>query len=340
MRHWMKAAGVSIALLTGSIAPAGAATLDEVIAGAKKEGAILWYDSLPAEQGNAILQAFQKEYPFITKIEYLEVPGSAKMARIAQESRAGGPTADVSINNAAAAQEHIGQGFVTEIDWKALQVPVSADLTPDKYMIAATTSTYVLVYNTNKVKESEVPKNYEEMIDPKWKKRIGTWSRAITFVTFDSVWGQEKTTEYVRSFAKLEPQLFRSTYTIAQAVGAGEIDLGYTIYHTALPTLEKGAPIKFVFLEPVPLSMLYATALKHGKNPNAAKLFLKWLGTTNGALAYEKQAQRGNYLVPETATAKMLKGKKLAFDTAQQEIEKAARYNKMEGDFNKILSGR
>jgi iron(III) transport system substrate-binding protein len=262
------------------------------------------------------------------------------MARLSQESRAGGPTADVSINNAAAAQEHISQGFVNEIDWKALGVPVSADLTPDKYMIAATTSTYVLVYNASKLKEADVPKTYEELVDPKWKKRIGTWSRAITFVTFDAVWGQQKTTEYVRQFAKLEPQLFRSTYTIAQSVGAGEIDLGYTIYHTALPSLEKGAPIKFQFIEPVPLSMLYATSLKYGKNPNAAKLFLKWLGTTNGALAYEKVAQRGNYLIPETATAKMLAGKKLAFDTAQQEIEKAERYNKMETDFGKILSGR
>ena len=76
----LRQGGAVLAVLAlAALSPARAETLDDVIAGAKKEGAILWYDSLPAEQGNAILQAFQKDYPFVAKAEYLEVPGSAKM---------------------------------------------------------------------------------------------------------------------------------------------------------------------------------------------------------------------------------------------------------------------
>jgi hypothetical protein len=36
----------------------------------------------------------------------------------------------------------------------------------------------------------------------------------------------------------------------------------------------------------------------------------------------------------------MLAGKKLAADTAQQEIAKADRYTKLEGEYGRILAGR
>jgi hypothetical protein len=52
INNWAVGLALSAAL---GMSSAGAQSLDEVIAGAKKEGAILWYDSLPAEQGNAIL---------------------------------------------------------------------------------------------------------------------------------------------------------------------------------------------------------------------------------------------------------------------------------------------
>jgi len=320
--------------------PAAAETLEEVIAGAKKEGAILWYDSLPREQGERILKEFQKDYPFVSKLEYLEVPGAQKAARVTQELRAGGPTADVLIDLPSSIQNYIDAGFAVKIDWKGLQVPVSASLTPSDYISAVTTPSYGLLYNTNKVSDAEVPRSWEALVDPKWNKRLGTWARANVFVSFVPLWGEEKARAYIRRFADLQPRLFRSTYTAAQAVGSGEIDIALTIYHTALPTVEKGAPVKWIYLDPTPVALLYGVILKYGKNPNSAKLLLKWLGTKNGALAYEAIAQRGNHLVPETKTAQMLKGKTLAYPDAQKEIKEAALYNRLEAEYGKILSGR
>jgi len=336
----------AMAMAVAALLPAVAATSakaesrDDIIAAAKKEGAILWYDSLPRDQGEAILRDFQKEYPFVTDIEYLEVPGSQKIARITQESRAGGPTADVVINNAAGQKEHYDNGFLLDVDWAALGVKTSPAMTPTPYMIATAVSIYGLLYNTDKLSADEAPKSWDELVDPEWKGRIGPWARALGLVQFETVWGQEKTEEYVKAFAKLDPKLYRSTYTIAQSVGAGEIDLAFTIYHTALPTVDKGAPVKFVFLDPTPVSVLYASPLKYGEHPNVAKLFLAWLSTKNGALSYEAVAKRGNYLVPETETAKMLEGRTLAVDPAEEEIAQAAHINEMEGKYARILAGR
>src|SRR5690606_23684443 len=201
---------------------AAAESLDEIKAAAAKEGKVVWYDSLPRAQGDAILAEFQKAYPEIKTVEYLEVPGAAKTARITQESRAGGPTADVTLDRPAAGMRHQAAGFVEAVDWKALGVETSKERTPNQYLIAITAPVYGVLYNTNKVKEAEAPKSYEELVDPKWAGRAGTWARAIAFVILSADWGEEKTDAYVKKLAALKPKLYRSTYAAAQSVGAGE----------------------------------------------------------------------------------------------------------------------
>ncbi len=319
---------------------ARAQTLDEVKAAAAKEGKVVWYDSLPRAEGDAILAEFQKAYPFIKTAEYLEVPGATKTARITQESRAGGPTADVTLDGPASGMRHASSGFLSPVDWKALGVEGSKERTPNEYLIAITTPLFGMLYNTNKIPEAEAPKTYADLVDPKWAGRVGTWSRAIGFVIIAADMGEEKTTDLVKKFSALKPKLYRSTYAAAQSVGAGEVDIIFGIHHTSIPTIEKGAPVKWVFLEPVPVGPLYGVLLKFGKNPNAGKLLLAWLGSKEGALAYEKVARRGNPFIPETETSKMLKGRKISMFDVDTEVAKTDWYNALEATYGKMLQGR
>jgi iron(III) transport system substrate-binding protein len=332
----------ALALAATALAPvAGSAeTLDQIKAAAEKEGKVVWYDSLPRDQGDAILKEFQKAYPFIKIAEYLEVPGAAKTARITQESRAGGPTADVTLDGPAADMRFQAEGFVEAVDWKALGVETSDERTPNKYLIAITAPLFGVLYNTNKVSEAEAPKTYDELVNSKWAGHAGTWSRAIGFVILNADWGEEKTDAYVKKFAALKPRLYRSTYAAAQSVGAGETDVIFTIYHTALPTIEQGAPVKWKFLEPVPVSALYGVLLKYGKNPNAGKLLLKWLGSDEGALVYEKISKRGNPFIKTTETAKLLAGKKVSMFDPETEVKKSKWYNEKEAAYGKWLQGQ
>jgi iron(III) transport system substrate-binding protein len=328
------------ALAVAAAGPASAETLDDVKAAAAKEGKVVWYDSLPRAEGDAILAEFQKAFPIIKSAEYLEVPGAAKTARITQESRAGGPTADVTLDGPASGMRHAESGFLHKVDWKALGVETSKERTPNEYLVAITTPLFGILYNTNKVKDDEAPKTYEELVDAKWAGRTGTWSRAIGFVILAADLGEEKTTDLVQKYSALKPKLYRSTYAAAQSVGAGEVDIVFGIHHTAIPTIEKGAPVKWRFLEPVPVGPLYGVLLKHGKNPNAGKLLLAWLGSKEGSLAYEKVAKRGNPFIPETETSKMLKGKKISMFDVEAEVAKAQWYNDLEAKFGRMLQGR
>jgi iron(III) transport system substrate-binding protein len=335
-------ASIFVAFAVGAVSAerSAAETLDQVKAAAAKEGKVVWYDSLPRAQGEAILHEFQKAYPFIKDAEYLEVPGAAKTAKVMQESRAGGPTADVILDGAASGMRNVSLGFVLPVDWKALGVAMSKERTPNKYLIAITAPLFGMLYNTNKVKESEAPKTYADLLDKKWQGRVGTWARAIGFVIIAADWGEDKTTDYVKKFAALKPRLYRSTYAAAQSVGAGETDIIFAIYHTSLPTIEKGAPVKWRFLEPVPVGPLYGVLLKYGEHHNAGKLLLAWLGSKDGAIAYENVAKRGNPFIPETKTAQMLKGKKLAMFDPETEVAKAKWYNALEAKYGRMLQGK
>lgn len=332
-------ATASAATLLGT-GPAAAQALAELRAGAAREGKVLWYDSLPRDQGETILKEFQKAFPEVKTAEYLEVPGAQKTARLTQESTAGGPTADVNIDAASSAMGFAAKGFLNTADWKAAGVETSEARTPNEYLIAVTTPLFGMLYNTNKIKDAEAPKNYDELVDAKWAGRMGTWARGIGMATLAADWGEEKTLAYVTKFAALKPKLYRSTYDAAASVGAGEIDLAYIIHHTSLPTIEKGAPVKWVFLEPIPMSPLYAALMKHGRNPNAGRLLAVWLGSEAGSLAYEKVAKRGNPFIDSTETAKLLKGKKLSYFGAKAEVERAAWFNALETRISRMLAGR
>jgi iron(III) transport system substrate-binding protein len=326
---------------SGAAASAGKDDYETVKAAATKEGKVLWYDSLAQEQGDKIIKAFQQDNPFIKDAKYLEVPSGQRVARVTQESRAGGPTADVDFMNAAGTVGYYNQGFLTDVDWKALGVKTSSDVTPTNYMIATTASMYGIYYNTKNIPEADAPKSTDDLLNPKWKGKIAIWSRFSDQMTaYYTVWGEQKVRDFASKFAAQQPKMFDSNFTIAERVGSGEFDLGFTTFHTTLPTTEKGAPVKWNSLDPVPVSPLYGYVLKYGQNPNAAKLLLLWLSQAKGATVYEDVAGRGDPFVPETKMAKMMGNAKIATIPPDVAVKDADKITKLSQDVDKMFTGK
>ena len=162
----------------------------------------------------------------VKKPEFVDVPSAQKTARITQESTAGGPTADVLLNDAAVQQQLWERGFLLEADWGALGVPKSPVTTPTPYMVLALTPPYVVLYNTDQVKEAEVPKTWDEAVSEKWRGKTGHWMRASFFVGLAPVLGEDKARDLVTKLAALKPRLFDGQFPLAQAIGSGEIAQG------------------------------------------------------------------------------------------------------------------
>jgi iron(III) transport system substrate-binding protein len=319
---------------------AAAAGRDEVIEAAKRESGLVWYDHYDRTASEAILGAFQRAYPFVKKVEVVDVPSAQKTAKIIQESMAGGPTTDVLLNDAAVQQSLYSRGLLLESDWAALGVATSPIMTPTPYMVLATTAIDLLLYNTTLVKEQDVPHSWEESVDPKWHGRIGQWMRAATFVHLIPGMGEAKVRDLVDRLAALRPRMFNGLFPLAQAVGSGEIAFAITSYDTAVLVADKGAPVKTVELDPTPLSLICGSVPKYGRNPNTARLFLSWLASAEGAITFENQTKRGNYFVKGTQASKLLKGRKLSYYTSEQSIAQAKTLNALETEFARKIASR
>jgi iron(III) transport system substrate-binding protein len=319
---------------------AHAASRDAVITAAKAESGLVWYDHYDRTASEAILAAFRQAYPFVKRAEFVDVPSAQKTAKIIQESMAGGPTADVLLNDAAVQKSLFDRGLLQETDWGALGVQTSPVVTPTPYMVVALTPPYVVLYNTDLVKEADVPRSWDDAVGPKWKGHTGHWMRAAFFVNLSSALGEAKARDLVDRFAALKPRLFDGQFPLATAVGSGEISLAITAYDSAVRMVEKGAPVKLVSVDPTPFGVICGSVLKYGKNPNTARLFLSWLATREGAITFETQTKRGNYFVEGTKTAKLLKGHQLSYHTPQQSIAQSKHLNALEAEFSRKLAGR
>ena len=330
-RHRASAAGLAFASALALAPAAVAGPLDDLAKSAEKAGNVSWYESSPADQADKVIAAFNKRYPNVRVRQTRIVGGNELAVRGVQEMQARGYTGDVLIGGA----DHIWQlnerGYLEAVNWTALGV--SKVLTPTPFALATTASVYVVSWNDRKVKAADTPKTWDEIADPKWTDRMGSWVRASVFAQLASLWGPEKAQALLERYVKLKPMLFKSTFPLAQAVGAGEIDIGVGFYHSTIPPIEAGAPIKYKVLDLVPMHTIYSAVSKNARNPDGAKLFLAWLASDEGALAYEAATFRGNPLIPATKTAQLIKGRRIV----EYPPEQSDTLGKVNDNFNKIL---
>jgi iron(III) transport system substrate-binding protein len=319
-------------------APLRAAEVDDAMAKlaveAEKVGNIIWYESTPDNQADKIVAAFQKRFPKL-KLEHIrDTGGNSVGARIVQESQGDTRTADVATTGAAISVPLRERKLITETNWNAYGL--SKELAPTPYGVVTTSVVYVIIYNTQLVKEADAPKTWEDLLNPRWSGKIGIWVRGEGEGSLAATWGEEKVFDYVRKLNALHPVLLPSTFPLAQQVAAGEILVGFGLNHSAQPPLKRGAPIKVVVADPAPLNTLYSFVPTKAKNPAGGSLVAIWLATPEGAKAYEDATDRGNPFIQGTKTYEMLRGHK----TSQFPVEEAAKEASIVARINKMIESR
>jgi iron(III) transport system substrate-binding protein len=323
------AAGMAVTLGAGA---AQAGVLDDLAAAAAKGPNVVWYESSKSSQTDKIIAAFNARYPAV-KVQHIRVVGGNKLAgRVVQEIQARGYSADVITSGAGQTWSLNERGYLLNTDWQALGV--DKKLTPTNFAVAVAASVYVILVNTDRVPAAERPRSWDDILDDKWKGRIGGWVRPTAFIQMAKVWGEKRAEAALRKFIALKPFLFKSTFPMAQQVAAGEVDVAIGFFHTAQPPITAGAPLKRISLDPTPMHTIYSAVTKQTRNPAGAKLFLSWLVTPEGAKAYEAATNRGNHLLKGTKTAALLAGAAIA-EFPADEIDQ---YKAISKKFNKILA--
>jgi len=122
----------------------------------------------------------------------------------------------------------------------------------------------ILLVNTKLVPEGERPKGIEDLLNPKWKGKVGIakplFGTTATHATcLFAVWGDEKARAYFKGLKANGVQVLSGNKQVATAVSSGQIAFGLTDTDDAMGEIEAGHAVAIVYpdREPGQLGTLY-----------------------------------------------------------------------------------
>jgi len=142
----------------------------------------------------------------------------------------------------------------------------------------------VIAYNTRMVSRAEVPVSDEDLLNPKWRGKIGMdYTKPEWFSWKLKRMGQEKGLAYMKRLGAQEFRLSAGLSIITGLLAAGEFPLVLNTYiHNAADHKRKGAPVDWVTQDPVFTKFQPIGISAKAPHPNAAKLFIDFVLSDEG----------------------------------------------------------
>ncbi len=245
----------------------------------RPEDALTLYTTIAEKDLPTLLGPFEAEHGI--KVNVWRAGTDRIMQRTMSEAAAGRYDVDVihfgSPEMEALAREHI---------LEPIDSPVHADLQPGsvpahKQWAATLLSVWVQAYNTDLVRREELPKSYRDLLDPRWKGRLGIeakdqdWFASVA----DVVGGEQDGVEFFRRLAATNGVSVRVGHTLLNnMVISGEVPLALTLYnYMPEQAKKKGAPIDWFTLEPAIARSNAVGIARRAPHPAAARLFYDYL---------------------------------------------------------------
>ena len=263
-----------------------------LVEGAKKEGKLVWYTSMAIDTSKPLLDAFLKEYPFI-KAELVRAGEEQLMNRILSETRAGRWMFDAISTSAMSVL--VERRMTAPYLSPERDAFLSEFKDPQGHWTGVFVNNLVLGYNTSMLPAKDAPKNYSDLVDAKWKGKMLMDSTDYDwFGTLSTVWGKEKTVEYMKRLALQNPLWRRGHGLTAQLLGAGEVPLAWA-YNFRLERMKSdGAPVDWIeTFDPIVVTISGLGLSAKASNPNSAKLLIDFATSKRG-----QQMVRGMRRIP------------------------------------------
>src|SRR4026207_1699289 len=194
----------------------------KLVEAAKKEGEVVYYTTMTLDQSKSVADRFEKKYGI--KVTLFRTGGGPLLNKIFTESRGGRHDWDVVVGR--------GEMVLPMMQRKLLASYVSPEtkmideqlVDKEGFWSAYYVNSYVLGWNTKLVKREDVPKNYEVVLNPKWKGGLISLDTEAygMFESLKGAWGKEKTLAYFKRLAALDPVLKRGNTERGQLAVAGE----------------------------------------------------------------------------------------------------------------------
>jgi iron(III) transport system substrate-binding protein len=265
--------------------------------GAKAEGKIVWYTSLAGGSYKELASTFEAKYPGV-KVEAYRATRQELGARILAESQA---------------KRHI-------VDTIESTLPLLKLLRDNKLLVPYYFPTHAkypdnvkekgpkglfywsidreshigLAYNKNSIPSHLAPKNYEGLLRPELKDKIG-FAGTDTGVTVIGAMLKVKSEEYIKKLKAQNPVVHNvSGRALLDMVISGEVGVSPTTFRNHVEvSLKAGAPIAWIPMEIVPANSGSTAISAQPPHPHAALLMADFILGEGGQKVLE-QYEYGN----------------------------------------------
>ncbi|TMA07710.1 MAG: extracellular solute-binding protein [Deltaproteobacteria bacterium] len=304
---------------------------------AKKEGKVVVYGAQVPQAMEGLHKGFEKKYGI--KVEYWRGSSTQVAERALSEWRAGRPGYDVVEGNRGVQLIMRDEGLF------AKYIPPSSEKFPAQFKEKDGLITpwrvlpISILYNTELVKPTEVPKTFDDLLSPKWTGKLSMPdpTRHTTTAQFlrnlDKLKG-DKWLDFVKALAKQQPVLVESLAPVTTTIIKGEALVGIT--YIKYVKQYKG-PVGYVLMDKYLTDPNYMSLSAKTARPNAAKLYIDYVCSAEGQKAV---ADEGEFpMLPGVLPAikdseKVVPGMIFMDNPSEEEFKKL-----MSGTFRQIFFG-
>jgi ABC-type Fe3+ transport system substrate-binding protein len=323
MRTTIAALATCLAIAYGTY-PLNAQTLEQLIAGAKKEGEVTLVASASTfggKKGFAELEAgFNKRFGLKHKVNLAPGPSFPQVAaRVLTELKSGAKSStDLYLGSDGTMSDMSREKALQKVNWSGTfpWVTKEMEILPQETLLVYA-SLHGIIYNSNSIPKDKAPKGYEDLVDPalspSWAGKIAIPAYIHWLIRVSGSWGKEKVLSFARKLAPLTGGRLRQGEE--ERIVSGE----FPIMASTGGALEamwkwqaKGAPLVGLSGSTPATSSYYQLGVpRNSAHPDSAKLFIAFMTTREAQAVMEKHDWRSSYLVDGTLMAKYVKSNKI-----------------------------
>ena len=218
---------------------------DALVAEAHKErGIVRWYTALAVNGSKPLADAFEKKYPFL-KVAINRLSNERIMQRIFSEAKSGTPQFDVT--SFAYLPLLAEKGLLARYQSPQARAYQEGFFDPTGHWVSMYSNLIVLGYNTRLLSQASAPKDWPDLLDPRWNDKLGMDPEVgIWYGAMLHYMGQERGERFFKTLARQKINWRRGHSLLAQLMTAGEFPLALVYAFNIVQLQHSGAPVQWV----------------------------------------------------------------------------------------------
>jgi len=297
-----------------------AASHDEIVNRAKKEGKLRVIVSLDAGILKRLSEGFTKKYPFI-QVQADEIRGIDAYTRQLQELKAGlAKGIDVNEVDYDYYNEYLPHLKKVDmhgmVEQRVLQMPLQMVDPINRNIVAVGSGIQVVAYHKKLIPADSVPDTWEGFLKPEFKDRkFALGIRPKDVAALVPAWGLEKTLDFARKLTAQNPIWVSGDTRTITSMLAGEYSLFFGPNYDAVlraKNKDKTDVLGYKLVEPVIVRLNESEGiLAAAEHPYAALLWLEFAASAEGQKVLEEAGPyEGSVFIQGTVQEKAVRGKK------------------------------